>query len=312
MRLQLLIMYYQGLLHVEIILNRQMVNVYLFVVPGLEECEDKNQTPFDGCYQCQFQCDENCDQCIEGNCIECQKGYAKMDKKKMKKNYNQNNNLNVEIQQGNKMKSVIIEMTIIMMDVHKCAQLKIIKIIGNVMNKYQINAIVLLKYYLHTSTKHFINNMYIQKVKWIGAFTNFTQAISTKIKGVENKIFITSVIEIDKEIPNDPVYQFEIQFLSSKSTPLILVATIQDGVQDEHNSNLSFASQELKLKTTTILSNSQIEDANKFQTIGNYIIIGLGFKSALMLLLGEIQSSLEIFDTLQFQSYLRFIQQKNH
>ncbi|CAD8129548.1 unnamed protein product [Paramecium sonneborni] len=301
--------------HVQIIFNRQMVNVYLFVVMDMWYPVQRNVTikmkpSLTGVINVSFNVMKNVINVIREIVLNVREGMKQMiiknvqltrkDKWKMKKDYNiLINNLYVEIQQGNKMKGVMMETSKIMMGVRKCAKLKII---GNVMKIYQINAIVLHKFYQHISTKHKINN--IQKVKWTGASSNFTQAILTKIEGVENKIFITSVIEIDKEIPNDPVYQFEIQILSSKSTSPILVASIQDGVIDEHDFNLGLVSQELQL---TILSNSQINAAKKFQTLGNYLMIGLGCKSALMLLLGDPQSSLEIFDTLQFQSYLRFI-----
>ncbi|CAD8128066.1 unnamed protein product [Paramecium sonneborni] len=42
---------------------------------GKELCDDGNDTPFDGCYQCQFQCELLCKTCLQGICQNCQLGY---------------------------------------------------------------------------------------------------------------------------------------------------------------------------------------------------------------------------------------------
>ncbi|CAD8204865.1 unnamed protein product [Paramecium pentaurelia] len=42
------------------------------IIPGLEQCEDGNDIPFDGCYQCQYQCSYGCIECEQFNqCIKC-------------------------------------------------------------------------------------------------------------------------------------------------------------------------------------------------------------------------------------------------
>ncbi|CAD8088636.1 unnamed protein product [Paramecium primaurelia] len=41
------------------------------LVLGLEECDDGNMIPYDGCYECKFQCLEQCAQCENGICKAC-------------------------------------------------------------------------------------------------------------------------------------------------------------------------------------------------------------------------------------------------
>ncbi|CAK90081.1 unnamed protein product, partial (macronuclear) [Paramecium tetraurelia] len=41
------------------------------LVLGLEECDDGNQLPYDGCYECKFQCSEQCTECQNGVCKAC-------------------------------------------------------------------------------------------------------------------------------------------------------------------------------------------------------------------------------------------------
>ncbi|CAD8130867.1 unnamed protein product [Paramecium sonneborni] len=40
-------------------------------INGWEECDDQNMQQFDGCYQCKFECDEHCIECIYGECFQC-------------------------------------------------------------------------------------------------------------------------------------------------------------------------------------------------------------------------------------------------
>ncbi|CAD8208812.1 unnamed protein product [Paramecium octaurelia] len=40
------------------------------ILSGDEECEDNNNFPFDGCFNCQFQCEEQCLKCVKGVCLQ--------------------------------------------------------------------------------------------------------------------------------------------------------------------------------------------------------------------------------------------------
>ncbi|CAK83117.1 unnamed protein product, partial (macronuclear) [Paramecium tetraurelia] len=39
-----------------------------------EQCEDGNKDPFDGCFNCQYQCQEHCQHCVQGVCLFDQEG----------------------------------------------------------------------------------------------------------------------------------------------------------------------------------------------------------------------------------------------
>ncbi|CAD8213674.1 unnamed protein product [Paramecium octaurelia] len=47
------------------------------VINGFEDCDDGNLIPFDGCFECKFQCQESCIICIDGKCNDqlCGEGY---------------------------------------------------------------------------------------------------------------------------------------------------------------------------------------------------------------------------------------------
>ncbi|CAK58908.1 unnamed protein product (macronuclear) [Paramecium tetraurelia] len=45
-----------------------------------EECDDMNEIPYDGCYNCTYQCRQNCKLCIKGICQDkCESGYYELD-----------------------------------------------------------------------------------------------------------------------------------------------------------------------------------------------------------------------------------------
>ncbi|CAD8129010.1 unnamed protein product [Paramecium sonneborni] len=45
------------------------------IVKGKEQCDDNNNIPYDGCFDCQYQCDKNCTNCQQGICFDCELGY---------------------------------------------------------------------------------------------------------------------------------------------------------------------------------------------------------------------------------------------
>ncbi|CAD8118466.1 unnamed protein product [Paramecium primaurelia] len=47
-----------------------------FILEQYEDCDEDNQQPHDGCFNCKFQCIEDCNRCEKGQCIQkCEDGY---------------------------------------------------------------------------------------------------------------------------------------------------------------------------------------------------------------------------------------------
>ncbi|CAD8193761.1 unnamed protein product [Paramecium octaurelia] len=40
-----------------------------------EQCDDANDIQYDGCYECKYDCNQNCGQCNQGLCEQCKQGY---------------------------------------------------------------------------------------------------------------------------------------------------------------------------------------------------------------------------------------------
>ncbi|CAD8055706.1 unnamed protein product [Paramecium primaurelia] len=41
----------------------------------LKQCDDDNLDPFDGCFQCNYECEDLCQSCVKGVCLSCKTGY---------------------------------------------------------------------------------------------------------------------------------------------------------------------------------------------------------------------------------------------
>lgn len=46
---------------------------------GREQCDDMNDEAGDGCFQCKFDCNVNCQECTLGVCTSCKLGYWLID-----------------------------------------------------------------------------------------------------------------------------------------------------------------------------------------------------------------------------------------
>ncbi|CAD8166151.1 unnamed protein product [Paramecium pentaurelia] len=275
------------------------------VVIGLEECEDQNQEQFDGCYQCQFQCHEKCEKCYQGKCILCLEGYILLNgQTQQTKNScgDQITQLEEECDDGNQLNYDGCSDKCQIEENWHCTQ--------KVPNRCYSYTSFLLSFLNQTYDKQYIQMSFTQRVRWNGSFSNFSEAIQIEIIGLDKfqySILIIPVISIVEQTLKYPIYEFEIQFLKPQIDQPILEVLIQDGIIDEYEQTLQTNTQSLPIQIAKILSLSELNTANKFQQLGNYMMIGLGCSSGLMLLFGDPAQSLEIFDTLQFQSYLRFI-----
>ncbi|CAD8129823.1 unnamed protein product [Paramecium sonneborni] len=299
----------------------------LYVVPGLEECEDDNQKPYDGCYNCQFSCDENCekDKCQErGRCIQCQSGFyiineglnCEVFKNQQNGNYEEEDQQNIiitkcgdQIRQseeqcddGNLNNFDGCSEKCLIEDGWKCDEK-----ISNICYQYPV---IQLSYLNVTQDKQYVQLSFSQQVRWNGTKNNFSDAFNLTIQGLQDNEFnviINTVVAIEKDHPNYPIYEFEIKLLHSVDIQPLLEIFINDLIVDDYDYPLNNFKQQVQLKILNTLSDSLLSVANSFQAMGNYIMIGLGCSSGLMFLMGDLSSSFEIFDALQFQSYLRFL-----
>ncbi|CAD8215598.1 unnamed protein product [Paramecium octaurelia] len=285
---------------------------------GLEECEDLNNIPYDGCYQCMFQCDLYCSKCNQGICFECYQGYElHLDgcKKILIPNeidYPENQNNKPQCGDGNQTNSEQCD------DANQdnfdgCSSR--CKIEENWIctseqpNQCYVKTIFSLIYQNQTYEHQYVVMQFSNQVKQISTF-NFTQSILSKILNLNQdqyQITVNPVVNVSDTQFTIGLFEFDVLFLDSASILPNLSISINQSLIDSNNMPVDLPTQTILLQQPKVLTKEQINVANKFQNFGNALMIGLGAFSVLMLFIGDPQQSVEIFDTLQFQSYLKFI-----
>ncbi|CAD8097619.1 unnamed protein product [Paramecium sonneborni] len=292
------------------------------IIEGLEECEDQNDTKYDGCYQCQFQCEINCTKCFQGICQDCIDGYELtlngcskiiiiyeddtdiVDQSFVIKNLCGNGQLqdneqcddqNQENFDGCSNNCEIENNWICNQDEpSRCFQM----------------TLLLLSYLNQTYDNQYVQLSFSNPVKLKIPSQIFQKTIITQINSLKQdqyNITIYPVINFDEA--QFTAVKFELKITIFQSIQIIpnLSVTFNTSVIDQNNLLVEQSPTILILQQPQVLDSSQINAANQFQEFGNKMMMGLGIISLLMLLLGKPNLSLEIFDTLQFQSYLKFV-----
>ncbi|CAD8101552.1 unnamed protein product [Paramecium primaurelia] len=103
------------------------------------------------------------------------------------------------------------------------------------------------------------------------------------------------------------IFKFDILNLESITFLPNLSVSFDSSLTDNNNMAVDLSKQTILLQQPKVLSKDLYNVANKFQDLGSALIIGLGSISVLMLFFGDPLQSLEIFGTLHFKSYLKFV-----
>ncbi|CAD8203777.1 unnamed protein product [Paramecium octaurelia] len=288
------------------------------IVEGLEECEDFNDIPYDGCYQCMFQCEPICSKCIQGICQECDEGYDLLTEgcnkiiiyKEIDDLEQSDNTIscgNGKLQNSEQCDDGNLE------NYDGCSSGCDIEE-NWICNLEQPSSCYLetkcyLTYLNQTEGHQFILMEFSNQVKQ-SSKSNFTESILSQIINLSQDqylITINPIVDVDETEFAMGQYEFDILFLNTISIQPNLTISINSLLIDSNNMTVNISAKSIILEKPKFLNQDQINVANKFQALGNALMIGLGALSLLMLFSGNPSQGLEIFDTLQFQSYLKFI-----
>ncbi|CAD8214994.1 unnamed protein product [Paramecium octaurelia] len=288
------------------------------IIEGLEECEDLNDIQYDGCYQCFFQCSQNCSKCNQGKCQECAEGYDLIISECNQViiiNDNQNDgNKAIQNQCGDQILSTKEQCD----DGNQysgdgcsidCKVEKTWKCNQEQPNQCFIQTKFVLKYENQTYEHQFIFLQFSNEVKYVSkiSFQDSILAEITNLNKNQYQIKISSVVNVSSTEFTLPLFEFDVIIFEVMTTQPNFSISINSTLIDNNDMPVSISSQYLLLNEPKVLTQIQIKVANRFQDIGNALIIGLGAISILMLLFGDLLQSLEIFDILQYQSYLKFV-----
>ncbi|CAK69779.1 unnamed protein product (macronuclear) [Paramecium tetraurelia] len=317
------------------------------VISGLEECDDGNDIKYDGCFECQFQCNFGCKICesgkcqdvckvdeefINGKCIpivlikseeidpnqsECKNHCLVCDGAnclRCKQDYILENNKCFSCGNGIITKDEECEDGNRINSDGCSNQCKIeedwncIDSLSFLSQCFPIAKISIV-FLNSTFNTQYVKLSYNNKVKLNQQDVNFLDFNfnSINIDPTYYNISIFPVIEIVSNVTRNINYELKIQINQQLSQNPILEVKVDLILLDENDLLVPPSSQQIVLIAPLVLNQAQIEASQNFQKFGYNIMLALGSFAIFAFLLGSPQQFLEILDILQFYSYLKFI-----
>ncbi|CAK82763.1 unnamed protein product (macronuclear) [Paramecium tetraurelia] len=298
------------------------------IISGQEDCDDGNNQPYDGCFECQFQCSKGCLDCEQGNvCKKCNYQYV-LDKE---------TELCQEIQNGNQ---TDINDSLDSIQMKRCGDGILDNIEqcddGNFDNldgcsnqciiedkwdcvdiNFQSRCFLLtqlsLSYINHTNPYQYVQLSFTHLVRLNEPITDLIPRIKFTIDDLSVDYYnysIQEVIPVNEFELTQATYLLAIQFYSSMIDPPIVTVSVDASLVDENNFDVDKSPKQLKLQTFISLNSDQIAAAKQLYNFAFWIIVGLAVCSFLLIIFGDLSQFTEILDVLQYQSYLKFINVK--
>ncbi|CAK78946.1 unnamed protein product (macronuclear) [Paramecium tetraurelia] len=312
----------------------------LYIVEGLEECDDGNQISNDGCYDCQFQCEINCQKCIKGKCFE----YIKPQEPII-------NDTTIIIEQ---LDQICSQGCLICLEgkCQSCDKFSTLKdeqciqygngIIqkgefcddGNSLNNdgcsenynieqgwdchipndqfsqcYKITQLS-LNFLNQSYNTEYLSLTYSKKVKLNQSNQIFIDQASIFIQDLNSdqyNLSIEPVTEIIFDLVRDINYIIKITFLEKLENTPTLTVSISTVLLDENDILVPSSSSDIALRIPQVMGVVQMLNTEKLTLFGQSIMMGLTGFGVFLLIFGQLAQFLEILDILQYQSYLKFI-----
>ncbi|CAK92597.1 unnamed protein product (macronuclear) [Paramecium tetraurelia] len=276
------------------------------IIASNEQCDDDNEIPFDGCYQCQFSCPLNCYDCDNGQCLQCDDGYQIKNnlcigicgdgsKQEIEEcdDFNQishdgcSDNCEIEINWA---------CTQINFQTSQCVETK-----PPHFNLLFIN---------QTYDSQFIQLQITSKVKLQNSYQNLTKNLKTFLVDVNPlyyMIYSQVVVEPNATFLQDINYLFQIKLLKQVTTEIYFQVQLDTLLIDDFGFQVENQFCKLRLKNPIVLSEQQRIVSHKMSQLNMYILIGLGVASFFILLSGNPVECFEVLDTMQYQANLKYI-----
>ncbi|CAK80828.1 unnamed protein product, partial (macronuclear) [Paramecium tetraurelia] len=276
------------------------------IVVSDEKCDDGNNEPFDGCFQCQYSCSLYCQDCYEGYCLACDIGYQLQNNRCYELCGDGIKLTNEECDDGNILSLDGCSEKCQIEDLWKCSTQDQERSLC-----FQFdNPALQLQYINMTFTKQYILMTSSQLVKQRDSNVNLTSNLQTSIVNVNQFDYIItfeSQVEPTYEELKDIQYLFTIELLNQLEVDLIFNVSFNISLVNSYDLEIMNKELKLKLKNPIVLNEQQKQASQKASKFNLMIFIILGISSFIILLSGNPSDCFEVLDTLQYQSYLRYI-----
>ncbi|CAD8083688.1 unnamed protein product [Paramecium primaurelia] len=259
------------------------------ILNGDEECDDGNNIDFDGCSNCQYQCNQFCGVCLKGICVECIQGFE-LDNEKCVED--EDYNKQTESQKPNNLNQNQNEVC----RHDECA--------------FSLRPRMRLLFLNQTFSHQYVEINFDQQVQFTESpdeeqFQTF-EILIQDLKEQYYNIQLYTIVGISQDLQ---VVQYIIDieiFQELQEKPNLQVFLIQN-VVNSNNQTIIQPQQSILLNSPRIMSEElKSKVIAMSQTNKAFMITAISI-SLVSLIFGEASLFIETLSTLQYQSYLKFI-----
>ncbi|CAK70960.1 unnamed protein product (macronuclear) [Paramecium tetraurelia] len=272
---------------------------------GQEECDDMNTIPNDGCYECRFQCHQDCLDCNFGVCNKCAFGWEEYNTQcrsvcgngLLVESLEQCDDGNTDDGDGcNSVCQVEEDWECVQSQFTKISECKMIShpkiILQNLSQKRDSQQIIRLKFNQQVQLKQYLR------------FEDFIKVNVTK--DVDFQLLIQPILEASLSL-QFVEYNFQITILEKVEYPQVSIQFITSILVNSEKYELTKLMDTISLGTPLILSLEQYSRLNStiaFNEIMIYIFIG---SSSVSVLIGNLDLFFNMLTLLQQLSYVRYL-----
>ncbi|CAD8192930.1 unnamed protein product [Paramecium pentaurelia] len=315
------------------------------ITPIFEECDDGNEIPYDGCYECQFQCSLGCIQCKEDNhCEQCDNLYFILDTQtfkcqdlyqnidsELKQNdtnlftvqckenqmfinnqcVNQCGNgiLNSQFEQcddGDNIGGDGCSAFCFEEDSFLCINQENSLSICTFIQKPDFNLILLSDKNNQTKILELSFTQNVYKLCQF-PFENIVEIII--LPQTEQKITIVPNINITSQL-NNPSYKIYIEFLKSVAEPILQIDIQKFCIFNQFELDLTTNTKQIALGTPFLLSEDNQKKVTSVIKMNDAVVYSTASIAGILLLTGNYIVFFNLLDLLQSLSYIKYMQYK--
>ncbi|CAD8195876.1 unnamed protein product [Paramecium pentaurelia] len=316
------------------------------VIEGLEECDDGNDQPYDGCYNCEFQCSQGCVECQQHQCTMCDDKFYFLDiltQKCLQINSDQNNqNIDypiTEFQQYTALRCGENQLLINNLCINQCGN-------GLLANQYEecddgntfggdgcssfcnmedsyqcINQEDSLSLCTYIESPDFNLNILSDKASSIQLLElTFTQQVKIQTELAIEDILLFTISPQTKyhltinSIDNItiyfgyPKYQIQIEFIQPIQDPILQIDIEKSIIQNKFHQDLQIYQKKIILGTPFVLPETKKQQLTSVVQINDVMVYSMVSISSLALLSGNAIMFFNLLDLLQSLSYIKYMQ----
>ncbi|CAD8167984.1 unnamed protein product [Paramecium octaurelia] len=270
------------------------------IITNLEECEDDNNIPYDGCYLCEFSCPLNCLECQNGYCLQCNTNYQLSSNNQCNIiEYKEFDDYNNDPQDGGHQFWVELDQV--------CRRLNQDT---NSECSYFTQPKLLIQYKKMLWNKQYVTLTFSQPVK-VGSNRMLFEEFTYSILNLPKSQYIIKT-QSSQEISNSVKiieHQLEIEIFKLLEFKPVLNINFPQEIINQYGFSFS-KTYNTTLQIPTYLDEKQTYYSEIIQRVNRYALYSYGGVSSLMIIQGRYEILIEIINLLQFQNYLKYINVK--